>query len=221
MVPRPRRPPKSVRHLTSQDFVRNGRVVRYPPDTQLEPLWQVLQTEGQLAVPGEGAASLCLVSGLSAGLLTIDGKTQAAKLVDISAADVLCFSQRARPEVVPTSDGTSVLSIWTAPGASHRMRSFKLHREEMVVVGEEASLLVLYGISGSCSAYFPRLMKLGQQMCLCPDCRADGGGDGFKLREGEVLLMTPAEGIAVVAVEGPAQVVAISIWTRAPSGARL
>jgi len=41
------------------------------------------------------------------------------------------------------------------------------------------------------------------------------------LREGEVLLMTPAEGIAVVAVEGPAQVVAISIWTRAPSGARL
>eukprot|EP00435_Cladocopium_sp_Y103_P018443 s1694_g4.t1 len=116
----------------------------------------------------------------------------------------------------------SVLSLWTATGASHRMRSFKLHREEMVVVGEEASLLVLYGISGSCSAYFPRLMKLGQQMCLCPDCRADGGGDGFKLREGEVLLMTPAEGIAVVAVEGPAQVVAMSIWTRAPLlGARL
>ena len=52
-------PAPLCRHLTSQDFVRNGRVVRYPPDTQLEPLWQVLQTEGQLAVPGEGAASLC------------------------------------------------------------------------------------------------------------------------------------------------------------------
>ena len=43
------------------------------------------------------------VSGFSAGLWTIDG-TQA--LVDISAAEVLCFSQRAPPEVVPRSDGT-------------------------------------------------------------------------------------------------------------------
>ena len=42
-----------------------------------------------------------------------------------------------------------------------------------------ADLQVLYGASGSCSAYFPRLLKLGQQLCLCPDCRADGGGDGL------------------------------------------
>ena len=55
--------------------------------------------------------------------------------------------------------------------------SFSFKRQQ-IACQQAIEFQVLYGISGSCSAYFPRLMKLGQQMCLCPDCRADGGGDG-------------------------------------------
>eukprot|EP00434_Breviolum_minutum_P041160 symbB.v1.2.036612.t1/scaffold5194.1/size29914/2 len=202
-------------HVTRDDFIAAGGsslVARYPEDVQLEALWQVALTrDGQVPMSGEGHGSLCSVSRAPAKV-----RETGMKEVTVGATDVRPFFS-----TMEVAEVGSVLSVWTAAGAQHQMRIVQLDHEEMMVLGEEGALLVLFGISGVCSAYFP-LQKLGQKLCLCPDCRADGGGDGFKLREGEVLLMSPAEGIAVVAIDGGAQLVAISIWTRASvRGARL
>lgn len=111
----------------------------------------------------------------------------------------------------------------------HHMRSFSLQDEEMVVLGEEGSSLaprplqlakgsngsfwqVLYGITGHATAYFPRPMMLQGKLCLCPDCRADGGAEGFRLLAGELLELNPAEGVAAL---GPGELLAISTWSRA------
>ncbi|CAK9108844.1 unnamed protein product [Durusdinium trenchii] len=215
---------KSVRHLTSEDYTAGQAgsmiVARYPPHGGPEPvLWQVDRTRCPHLEPLLGGGSFCLVSG--AGHLTIQKGEHIEELqLNADQHEVHVLQSGAFYEVVPAPE-MEVLSLSASPSIQHNMRIFSLFKEEMVVVGEAESLLVLYGVLGTSTAYFPRLLKLGQQMCLCPDCRADGGGDGFKLREGETLMMHPGDSIGVVAVDGPAKLVAISIWTRQKPNPRL
>lgn len=71
--------------------------------------------------------------------------------------------------------------------------------------------LVLFCVRGSAKAYFPRLVRLGGQMCLCADCLGEDGNEGFRVGEGEALVLEPGKGIAVAADGVPALVVAMQI----------
>ncbi|CAJ1458906.1 unnamed protein product [Effrenium voratum] len=208
MRARARAPAKSVRNVLQEDFQRKEGsaeelVARYPECEGLDVIWQVSLGVGGLG-PTSKQRSLC---ALAAAELT-RGKPGALKQrVSLGRGEVLALEG---DEVLEASDasGPDPQVLCALSSGRHWLRWLELKSGEVEEIREEG-VLVLYAVSGCAAAYFPRLKKVGGKLCLCPDCRADGGGDGFKVRAQDALVMQPAQGISLVAVEEAALVAAV------------
>ncbi|CAE7454444.1 unnamed protein product [Symbiodinium natans] len=220
--PRERRPLKSVRNVRFRDFAAlTGplagckEVARYPPFADVDFMWQVLLAEsGSFQPVQDKDETVCSLS--SAGHVVVCAAAEVHHLTDFgvqvssNAKPFTSFSVREQGELPPHLAGLALWVRTTPPQASHCVRPCRLSAEEVVETGP-CSLVVVLSLCGLPTAYFPRWQQQGGKLCLCPDCRADGGGDGFKIPPGEAIVMQPGESISVVAVGGPAVVVLIEL----------
>mmetsp|Transcript_124863 Transcript_124863/g.249336 ORF Transcript_124863/g.249336 Transcript_124863/m.249336 type:complete len:279 (+) Transcript_124863:170-1006(+) len=238
---RARKPLKTVRHIISSDYrplqARDSadgseEVVRYPAGDNLDDfLLQIslsILSEGHL---GERVGMDWTIGVLDGGVHLSFQEDATPSSVDLfsldGAGDFFTLSEHSRVfcQPFPSEAGGKVRGFHVLTDRAHAShRACTLHvepgqpgleafpaQEPLEDVPKARSLLVLYGLKGSSKAYFPRLLQVGSRLCLCADCLGEGGAEGFKLRQGEALVMEPGNGIAVTADGGPASVAAVQI----------